>query len=148
MLLFEAVYDYLFGTITTSLLFYLIVKVSDQNLFQYLRFVTDNGLCVGELLWNPGRHLFVFKLRIEKRIIHFILPIMHYNYMYTSFRCPMDPTSKTRFPVEFLDKNCTIYRVRQIMIICGKKVEKKCPVSKWRPFYSFSFRVIAQYHEN
>ena len=37
-------------------------------------------------------------------------------------------------------------KARQIMIIC-KKVEK-VSVSKWRPFYWFSFHVIVKYHEN
>ena len=35
-------------------------------------------------------------------------------------------------------------RGHQIMIICGKQIT----VSKCRPFYWFSFHVIAQYHEN
>ncbi len=57
----------------------------------------------------------------------------------------MDPASEN--PVQFSDKNCTIDRVRPTMIIC-KKYEKKCAVSKWRPFYLFSLDVIAQYDEN
>ena len=34
---------------------------------------------------------------------------------------------KTTFSLEVLDKNCTIDRVRQIMIISEKKVEKVVP---------------------
>ena len=53
---------------------------------------------------------------------------------------------QTTFPVEFLDKNCTIDRVHQTMII-REKSWKQCSVSKWQPFYWFSFCVIAQYHK-
>ena len=62
---------------------------------------------------------------------------------------PVDSDSENLFPSDILDKSCTIERVRQIMHVCEKRLSwKECIISKWRPFYWFSFRMIAQYHEN
>ena len=47
----------------------------------------------------------------------------------------MDPTSENRFPRE----NCTIDRVRQIVIICEKKVEKSVPFQNGGNFTGFPF---------
>ena len=44
---------------------------------------------------------------------------------------------KTTFQVEFSDKNCTIDKIRQIMIICEKKVEKHVPFQNGGHFTDF-----------
>ena len=61
--------------------------------------------------------------------------------------CFLDPTSENDIPVEFLDNNFDIDRprVRQILIICAKKV---CG-SKWQLLLNVSLNSVnAQYHKN
>ncbi len=48
-----------------------------------------------------------------------------------------EPLQKTPFPVEFSDKNCSINRVRQIMIFWRKKVEKSVPFQTGGHFTDF-----------
>ena len=68
---------------------------------------------------------------------------------------PMDTTSRkhfprTIFPVEFSDKNCTIDRVRQIMIICDKNWEKNVKFQNGGHFTDFSnhenWKKVADHH--
>ena len=59
------------------------------------------------------------------------------------------PNLRKPFSQRNLDKNCTIDRVRPILIICETKVEKSVPFQNGGHLgYLFSFSMITQCHEN
>ena len=50
---------------------------------------------------------------------------------------------KTTFPPEFCNEICTIYVCAIRNHNSGKKINKCCTVSKWRPNNRFLFRVVS-----